>query len=225
MFVVPPPAVDGLGNAAASSCRCRTARPRRAGAVRRGLGNARPGLHEPEVEHRHAVFDLRHQRAAALRQRRPRARQADGRGARRHLRHDAGQPRLALRQRLQQVRQDLPGRRPGGRAVSRRRRGDHGAEDAQQRRRDGAARRADEGRADVRPDARDALQRLPVGRHQRRARSRLSRPGRPSRDRVAAQAHAGARPVYEWTELTYQDRLTRDVTCPGRASRCRCSPR
>ena len=79
---------------------------------------------------------------------------------RRHLRHDAGQPRLALRQRLHQVRQDLPGDRAGRRAVPRRRAGDRRAEDAQRRRRDGAARRADDGRADLRPDPRDALQRL-----------------------------------------------------------------
>ena len=114
--------------------------PRRAGALRRRLGNARPGLRQPEVEHRHAVLDLRHQRAATVRQRRPRPRQADGRQARRHLRHDAGQPRLALRQRLHQVRQDLPGDRPGGRAVSRRRAGDRPAEDEERRRRHGAAR-------------------------------------------------------------------------------------
>ena len=180
MFVVPPPAVDGLGNAGGFKLQVQD----REGLGEQALYGAVWGTlgqvyMEPEIEHRHALLDLRHQRAAALRQRRPRARQADGRRARRHLRHDAGQPRLALRQRLQQVRQDLPGRRPGRRAVPRRRRGDHGAEDAQQRRRDGAARRADEGRADVRADARDALQRLPVGRHQRRSRSRASRRARP----------------------------------------------
>ena len=30
---------------------------------------------------------------------------------------------------------------------------------------------------------------------------------------------------YEWTELTYQDRLTRDITLPGTAHACPCSPR
>jgi multidrug efflux pump subunit AcrB len=135
MFVVPPPAgrrprqcrrLQGPGAG--------PRRPRRAGALRRGLGRARPGLRQPEVEHRHAVFHLRHQRASALRQRRSRPRQADGRQPRRHLRHDAGQPRLALRQRLHQVRQDLPGDRPGRRAVPRRRAGDRRAEDEECRR-------------------------------------------------------------------------------------------
>ena len=167
--------------------------PRRAGALRRCLGNARPGLRQPEVEHRHAVLDLRHQRAATVRQRRPRPRQADGGQARRHLRHDAGQPRLALRQRLHQVRQDLPGDRPGRRAVSRRRAGDRPAEDEERRRRHGAAQRADDGRADLRPDPRHALQRLSVGRPQRRRQPRLLvGPGR-GRDRDAAEAHAAAR--------------------------------
>ena len=42
-----------------------------------------------------------------------------GRAARRRLRHAAGVPRLGLRQRLQQVRPDLPGARPGRPAVPR----------------------------------------------------------------------------------------------------------
>ena len=29
---------------------------------------------------------------------------------------------------------------------------------------------------------------------------------------------------YEWTELTYQDRLTRDITLPGTEPRCPCWP-
>ena len=154
-------------------------RARRADALRRGLGNARPGLRQSALEHRHALLDLRHQRAAALRQRRPRARQADGSSPRRHLRHHAGQPRLALRQRLQQVRQDIPGGRPGRRALPRRRRGDHRAEDEERRRRDGAPRRADEGRADVRPEPRDTLQRLSLRPTSTARRSLATRRARP----------------------------------------------
>ena len=72
MFVVPPPAVEGAGQrrrlqAAGAGPR----RPGRAGAVRRGVGHARPDLRQPEVADRHAVLHLRHQRAATVRRRRP----------------------------------------------------------------------------------------------------------------------------------------------------------
>ena len=62
-------------------------------------------------------------RAAALRRHRPREGQDAGRAAERRLRHAAGEPRLGLRQRLQQVRPDLPGARAGRADVPRRRRG------------------------------------------------------------------------------------------------------
>ncbi|CAF1026099.1 unnamed protein product [Rotaria sp. Silwood1] len=176
----------------------------RAGAVRRvhpadaGAGPVGPVLqavrrhhrHLDEHLHRHAVFQLRHQRAAAVRQRGPREGQADGRAAGLHLRHAADQPRLAVRQRLHQVRQDLPGHRAGRRAVPRQGRGRRAAQDPQRRGRDGATGLADERGADLRPDARHALQRLPVGRHQRRAQARLLvGPGR-RRDRGAAEEPA-----------------------------------
>ncbi len=141
-------------------------RPGRAGAVRGRPEHARAHLRRPRLQHRHALLQLRHQRAAALRQRRPHEGQADGRGAAGHLRHAADQSRLALRQRLQPLRQDLPGDRPGRHALPDAGAGHRRPEDAQRPRRDGAAGRADAGRADLRPDPRDALQRLPFGRHQ-----------------------------------------------------------
>ncbi len=66
MFVVPPPAVDGLGNAGGFKLQVQD----RAGLgeqalVRRGLGHAGPGLRQSQDEHRHAVLHLRHQCAAA----------------------------------------------------------------------------------------------------------------------------------------------------------------
>jgi NodT family efflux transporter outer membrane factor (OMF) lipoprotein len=190
-------------------------RPRRAGALRRRLGRARPGLRQPEVEHRHAVLDLRHQRAAALRQRRPGPRQADGGAPRRHLRHDAGQPRLALRQRLQQVRQDLPGDRPGRRAVPRRRAGDRRAEDEERRRRHGAARAL----MTVEPTFGPTR----VTRYNGYPSADINGAAKPGFSSGEAEAEIETllkrslpRGVgYEWTELTYQDRLTRDITLQG----------
>ncbi len=59
-----------------------------------------------------------------------------------------------------------------------------------------------------RPGARHALQRLPVGRHQRRPGARLFvRPGA-GRDRAHRRRDAAARASsFEWTELTYQEIL------------------
>ena len=82
------------------------------------------------------------------------------------------------------------------------------------------------GRADLRADARDALQRLS---------RRPTSTARPSPASQSGQAEGEIEKLlkktlprgmgYEWTELTYQDRLTRDVTLPGTTSRCRRWPR
>ena len=57
-------------------------------------------------------------RAADLPEHRPREGREDGRDAGRRLRHPAGEPRVGVRQRLQQVRPDVPGARAGGRPRS-----------------------------------------------------------------------------------------------------------
>ena len=95
--------------------------------------------------------------------------QAAGREADRRLPDDAGVSRLAVRERLQPLRTHLPGRGAGGCAVPRADGRHPAAEDAQRRRRDGAARLADHDRGIVRPGRRRALQRLSVRGHQRRA--------------------------------------------------------
>ena len=63
----------------------------------------------------------------------------------------------------------------------------------------------------------------PVGRHQRRRQPRLLvRPGR-GRDRALLKKTLPRGMSYEWTELSYQDRLTRDIALARhRRSRCRC---
>ena len=102
--------------------------------------------------------------------------------------------RLALRQRLQQVRPHLFGAGAGGRAVPRARRRRRPAQGALDERRDGAALGAAEGEGERRPGARDALQRLPRRRHQRRRRARLFsvRPGA-GRDRAHRRRDAAER--------------------------------
>ena len=68
------------------------------------------------------------------------------------------------------------------------------AQGALDERRDGAAVGADEGHADLRPGARDALQRLPHRRHQRRRRRRASRRAR-RRTRSSASPPRRCRPA------------------------------
>ena len=191
MFVVPPPAVDGLGNAGGFKLQVQD----RGGLGEQALygavwgtlgpiyGNPKSSIGTP-----FSTYDINVPQLYANVDRT--TRQADGHQPGRHLRHDAGQPGLAVRQRLHQVRQDLPGDRAGRRAVPQRRAGHHQPEDAQRRRRDGAAGRADDGGAHLRPDAGDALQRLPVGRHQRRAEVRLLVGRGRGRDGDAAQGPA-----------------------------------
>ena len=101
--------------------------------------------------------------------------------------------RLAVRQRLQQVRPHLLGARAGRRAVPRARRRHRAAEGALRHRRDGAAVGAAEGQAERRAGARHALQRLPRRRHQRRRRRpAIRRPGA-GRDRAHRGRDAAAR--------------------------------
>ena len=100
------------------------------------------------------------------------------------------------------------GARAGRRAVPRARRGHRPAEDALEHGRDGAALGADERAPVGRTRARDALQRLPRGRHQRRRR----RPAISSGQAQAAIERIAAETLppgisYEWTELTYQQIL------------------
>ena len=126
MFVVPPPAVEGVGSAGGFKLQVQD----RAGLGEQALYGAVWGTlgrlyGDPKSAVATPVLDLRHQRAPAAGRRRPHARQADGRGAGRHLRRAAGQPGLLVRQRLHPLRQDLPGHRPGRRAVPGRRRSHH----------------------------------------------------------------------------------------------------
>ena len=95
-------------------------------------GNQTPGPGRP-------VHRVPRQHAAALRRHRPHQVQDDGRAAERRLRHAAGLPGRALRQRLQPVRPHLAGQRPGRRALPHAARGRAAAEGPQRQRRDGAA--------------------------------------------------------------------------------------
>ena len=102
----------------------------------------------------------------------------------------ADQPRLALRQRLQPLRQDLPGHRSGRRALPRQRQRHHRAEDAQRSRRHGAAGRADAGGTHL-PDPRASrATTASLGRHQWRAQARLLQRAGRGRDGAPAQRPA-----------------------------------
>ena len=119
-------------------------RPRLRGALRAGAGGDRQGPQRSEAGR--AVLELPGERAADRRARRSRARQDLRRGADRRVRHAAGLPRLALRERLQPLRTHLPGQRPGRVAVPHAARADRTPEDPERRRRDGAAGLAGPGR-------------------------------------------------------------------------------
>ena len=114
------------------------------------------------------VLELPGERAADRRAGRSRAGQDLRHPADRRLRHAAGLPRLALRQRLQPLRTHLPGERAGRVVVPHAAGADRPAEDAQRQRRDGAARIDPEGEPHLRAGPGDALQRLPGRRDQRR---------------------------------------------------------
>jgi multidrug efflux pump len=66
------------------SC-ARPQRSRRTSFVWLGVRHVGAGVQQPQLQHWHAVFNLRHQRAAVAGQRRPHARQTNGRGLGRHL--------------------------------------------------------------------------------------------------------------------------------------------
>ena len=101
MFVVPPPAVDGLGNAGGFKLQVqdREGLGEQAlfgavwGALGQVYGNPKSSIGTP-----YSTYDINVPQLYANVDR-VRAKQM-GVNLRRHLRHDAGQPRLALRQRL-----------------------------------------------------------------------------------------------------------------------------
>ena len=162
---------------AASSCRSRTAP---ASATRRSTRRPRRSLAKaaqaPELAGLFSSFQVNVPQLYADIDR-TKARQLGVAGDRR-VRDDADLSRLALCQRLQQVRPHLLGARAGRRAVPRPRRRHRPAQGALGHRRDGAAVGAAEGEAERRAGARHALQRLPRRRHQWRRRARLLvRPG------------------------------------------------
>ena len=167
------------------------------------------------------------QRAAARRRRRPRPRpRRMGVPLDRRLRHAAGLPRLALRQRLQPLRPHLPGqrRRPTRRSAT-------PAEDIS-----AAARSATrtgemvplgtlvDGRSEPTARIRSIhYNGYPAADDQRRRRARLSAPAR----RMAADRAASPRQTlprgmgFEWTELTYQQIAGRQHGAAS-SSRCAC---
>ena len=148
---------------------------------RAGQGDAGPGRpRAPDAGARRPVLEQSHRRSAAGRRGRSREGQASRPLADGAVPNHADLPRLGLRQRLQPLRPDLSGHRPGGCRASCHRRRHHPAQGAERRRRDGAAgvHAAGESLARRRPAA--ALQRLPRRRHQRRpgARRQLGSGGR-----------------------------------------------
>jgi hypothetical protein len=86
MFVVPPPPWTVWEIPADSSCKCKiaVAWASRPSSV---LGHARPGLRQPEVEHRHTAMNI--SIAAALCQCGPHSSQTDGHQPGRYLRNHA----------------------------------------------------------------------------------------------------------------------------------------
>ncbi len=141
-----------------------------------------------------AVLELPGERAADRRARRSRARQDLRRRAHRRVRDAAGLPGIALRERLQPLRTDLPGERPGRVAVPHAARADRTPQDQERRRRNGADGLAGSGRHRLRSRSGDALQRLPGRGDQRRAGAGLQlRPGaggdHRGAERIAAARH------------------------------------
>ena len=133
-----------------------------------------------------AVLQLSGQRAAALCRYRPHPGAAAQRARDQRVRYHADLSRLALRQRLQQVRPHLFGAGTGGREIPRPRRRCRAVEGALRHRRDGAAVGAAEDQGKRRAGARHALQRLPHRRPQWRCGARLfdrAGPGRGGEDR------------------------------------------
>jgi multidrug efflux pump len=213
MFVVPPPAVDGLGNAGGFKLQVQD----RGGQGEQALygsvwgilgpiyGNPKSSIGTP-----YSNYDINVPQLFADVDR-TKAKQM---GLPLQDIYDtlADQPRFAVRERLHALRQDLPGGGAGRRAVPLAGREHHQPGDAQFGRPDGAARFGDAGQSDLRPDPRDALQRLPFGRHQRRAKPGFSSGQAEAEiERMVKQLPRGM--SYEWTDLTYQDRLTRSIRC------------
>ena len=153
---------------------------------------------------------LPRQHAAAVRRRRPRpSARRMGVDARRRLRHAAGLPRLALRQRLQPLRPHLAGDRPGRAASSattpttikllkvRNADGEMVPLGAAGRRHARSAGRSSSTRYNMYPAAAD----------QRQRRARASAPARPSRRWSGWPTTSCRRAMaFEWTELTLHRR-------------------
>ena len=147
----PPPPVQGLGTIGGFKLQIED----RAGLGYEALNDATQGVHRQGQARRRElagrVLQLPGQRAAALRRHRPHQGAAARRARDRRVRHDADLPRLALRQRLQQVRPHLLRCGVQADAPFRARADDIGAaEGALRHRRDGAAVGAAEGQADRR---------------------------------------------------------------------------
>jgi hydrophobe/amphiphile efflux-1 (HAE1) family protein len=193
-FIVmfPPPPVQGIGTDRRLQAAARGPRLARLRCARRRV----EGLHGQGgqgARARRDVLELPGQRAAALRRHRPHQGASARRAGDRGVRHDADLPRQPLRQRLQQVWPHVLGAGPGRRGASRPRRRHRRAEGALDQRRDGAALGADEGDADLRPRARHALQRLSLGRRQRRRGARLFVGPGAGRDQAHRRRNTAAR--------------------------------
>ncbi len=168
----PPPPVAGAGHDGRLQAADRG--PSLPGLWRHGRG--REGLHGqglPDAGAGGAVHQLAGQRAAAVRRHRPHQGPPARRSGDRHLRDPADLPGQPVRQRLQPVRPHLQRARAGRCALPGAGGGRGPAQGALHHRRDGAAVGADEDREQLRPRARHALQRFPLGRRERRARARL----------------------------------------------------
>ncbi len=170
--VFPPPPVQGLGTIGGFKLQVEDrARPRLRHAGQRHEAGAGEGCHDART--RRGFQLLPDQHAPALRRSGPH----QGAAARRHragrVRHDADLPGIILHQRLQQVRAHLPGHRAGGQSFSLQAGRHPQAEDPQRGGRDGSAGRDDPAERLHRTRKRDALQRLPFRRPERRSRARL----------------------------------------------------
>ena len=165
--VLGPPPVRGVGRAGGFQAHGR-------GPGRQLAGHApgadrqpgRQGPQEPQAD-KHGG-DLPRQRPAILRGREPCRSDDQGRQAPGPLRHASDLPGLALRQRLQPIRPDLAGDRPGRPEVPQHDRIRPQAEGPQHAGDHGAGRHASQPQADERPAGADPVQHVPRGPDQRR---------------------------------------------------------
>ncbi len=140
-----------------------------------------------------SLLQLPGERAADRRGRRSRAGEDLRHPAHGRLRHAAGVSRVAVRERLQPVRPDLPGERAGGVVVPHAAGADRAIEDPQRTRRHGAARIGAARQPQLRTRSGDALQRVSGRRDQRRAVAGLQLRTGAERHRGGARADAAQR--------------------------------